>query len=274
MKKSRCVSPKSQKKMSSRRAAAAAVVSLGAGVLGTQSAEAGIVIIDLTKVRSDFGNLVDFTGPNAGLTDGSTKNFIVEPINGNVLRLNIQNYQGQSQIYNSVGFSQDANDPSANGLIAYGGFSQPGSSLHQATPTAFSFGTSIDNSAFSSSLNDTYGRGPNFRFRYGTGQEYLSPDITNKYLAFKTSITAPNTAANYGWIKVNWNATTRVFELLGAAYESEAGVAIMAGDTGAAAVPEPTTMAVFGLGALVLGAGKVRKQRAARRQKQAEALSV
>ena len=41
MKKSRYVSPKSQKKMSSRRAAAAAVVSLGAGILGTQSAEAG-----------------------------------------------------------------------------------------------------------------------------------------------------------------------------------------------------------------------------------------
>jgi hypothetical protein len=273
MKKSRYVSPKSQKKMSSRRAAAAAVVSLGAGVLGTQSAEAAIVSIDLTKVRSDFGNLVDFTGPNAGLTDGSQKNFIVEPINGNRLRLNIENIQGQPGLYNSVGFSLGG-APSTHGLIAYGGFSQPGSSLHQATPTAFSFGTSIDNSAFSSSLNDTYGRGPNFRFRYGAGPEFLSPDITNKYLAFKTSVTAPNTAANYGWIKVNWNATTRVFELLGAAYESEAGVAIMAGDTGAAAVPEPSTMAVFGLGALVLGAGKVRKQRAARRQKQAEALSV
>lgn len=274
MKKSRCVSPKSQKKMSSRRAAAAAVVSLGAGVLGTQSAEAGIVIIDLTKVRSDFGNLVDFTGPNAGLTDGSQMNFIVEPINGNVLRLNIENQQGQPGSYNSVGFSLGGAAPSTHGLIAYGGFSQPGTYAHAATPTAFSAGTLINENAFSSTLNDTFGRGPNFRFRYGTGQEYLSPDITNKYLAFKTSITAPNTAANYGWIKVNWNATTRVFELLGAAYESEAGVAIMAGDTGVAAVPEPSTMAVFGLGALVLGAGKVRKQRAARRQKQAEALSV
>ena len=273
MKKSRYVSPKSQKKMSSRRAAAAAVVSLGAGILGTQSAEAGIVTIDLTKVRSNFGNFVDFTGPNAGLTNGSQKNFIVEPINGNRLRLNIENLQGQPGLYNSVGFSKGG-DPSTHGLIAYGGFSQPGKFPHVATPTAFSFGTSIDNSAFSSSLGDSFGRGPNFRLRYGTGQEYLSPDITNKYLAFKTGITGPNTAANYGWIKVNWNATTRVFELLGAAYESEAGVAIMAGDTGAAAVPEPSTMAVFGLGALVLGAGKVRKQRAARRQEQAEALSV
>ena len=77
----------------------------------------------------------------------------------------------------------------------------------------------------------------------------------------------------YGWIKATWDGTD--FQLYSAAYESTPGVAIRAGDTGAsAAVPEPTTMAVFGLGALVLGAGKVRKQRAARREKQAEALSV
>ncbi len=133
----------------------------------------------------------------------------------------------------------------------------------------------ITESVFSTTVNDSFSFGQTFRFSYNFGAtEYLSPDITNKYLAFKTGITAPNTAANYGWIQVNWNATTRVFELLGAAYESDAGVAILAGDTGAAAVPEPSTMAVFGLGALVLGAGKVRKQRAARRQKQAEALSV
>ena len=65
MKKSRYVSPKSQKKMSSRRAAAAAVVSLGAGILGTQSAEAGIVTIDLTNVGGQ-----NFTRQNAGLTSG------------------------------------------------------------------------------------------------------------------------------------------------------------------------------------------------------------
>jgi hypothetical protein len=77
----------------------------------------------------------------------------------------------------------------------------------------------------------------------------------------------------YGWIKATWDGTN--FQFYSAAYESTPGVAIRAGDTGAsAAVPEPTTMAVFGLGALVLGAGKVRKQRAARREKQAEALSV
>ena len=271
MKKSRCVSPKSPKKMSSRRAAAAAVVSLGAGILGTQSAEAGIVTIDLTNVPSNLGNLEDFTGPNAGLSDGTQREFTINLANGNFFSPNIRNQQGTNN-YSQIGF--DFRGVGGNGLIAYGGFSQPGPYPHAATPTAFAAGALINESAFSSTPNpgDSFGTGPSFREFYGI--EYLSPDITNKYLAFKTSITGPNTAANYGWIKVNWNSTTKVFELLGAAYESDAGVAIMAGDTGAAAVPEPSTMAVFGLGALVLGAGKVRKQRAARRQKQAEALSV
>lgn len=259
--------------MSSRRAAAAAVVSLGAGILGTQSAEAGIVTIDLTNVPSDGGNLKNFTGPNAGLTDGDRMPFSINLANGNFFRPNIANQRGTGN-YSQIGFDFNGTGFEANGLIAYGGFSQPGTYPHAATPTAFAAGALINESAFSSTPNpgDSFGTGPSFREFYGI--EYLSPDITNKYLAFKTSITGPNTAANYGWIKVNWNSTTKVFELLGAAYESDAGVAIMAGDTGAAAVPEPSTMAVFGLGALVLGAGKVRKQRAARRQKQAEALSV
>ena len=213
------------------------------------------------------------TGPNAGLSDGSATPFAITLANGNFLSLLITNTQGSTDLYNHVGFVKSESFFGQNGLIAYGGFSQPGTPAHYATPTAFTEGALITESVFSTTVNDSFGFGQTFRFSYNR-TEYLSPDITNKYLAFKTSVTGPNTAANYGWIKVNWNATTRVFELLGAAYESEAGMAIMAGDTGAAAVPEPSTMAVFGLGALVLGAGKVRKQRAARRQKQAEALSV
>ena len=252
--------------MSSRRAAAAAVVSLGAGILGTQSAEAGIVTIDLKNVTGK-----DFTGQNAGLTVGTFSFFEINLANGNSFKPYIANRPGTSN-YSEIGFNFHYQTFGDKGLIAYGGLSQPGTYPHAATPTAFAARDLINESVFSTIVNDSFGTGPAFREFYDI--EYLSPDITNKYLAFKTSITAPNTAANYGWIKVNWNSTTKVFELLGAAYESEAGVAIMAGDTGAAAVPEPTTMAVFGLGALVLGAGKVRKQRAARRKKQAEALSV
>ena len=48
-----------------RAAAAAAVASVGGGYLGTQSAEAAIVSIDLTNV-----NGVNFTGVNAGLSAG------------------------------------------------------------------------------------------------------------------------------------------------------------------------------------------------------------
>jgi hypothetical protein len=55
-----------------RRRAAAAIASVGAGILGTQSAEAGIVTIDLAS----FG----MTGVNAGLTYGTFRNVYNFPI--------------------------------------------------------------------------------------------------------------------------------------------------------------------------------------------------
>ena len=57
-----------------RAAAAAAIAGVGAGILGTQSAEAGIVTIDLAS----FG----MTGVNAGLTSGTFKSVANFPISG------------------------------------------------------------------------------------------------------------------------------------------------------------------------------------------------
>jgi hypothetical protein len=247
MKKSRCVSPKSQKKMSSRRAAAAAVVSLGAGVLGTQSAEAGIVTIDLTNV-----NGVNFTGQNAGLTVGNSKSTIISFGGARQLQFNVLLFRGVNTYFTG---------PSNNGNFnTYGGIANSGSIC---TPLIYTEGASVGGPVnnFNSNLFYT----PNFRYEYSAAPTF------DGYLGFLSSPDGGNPGV-YGWIKATWNGTN--FQFYSAAYESTPGVAIRAGDTGVAAVPEPTTMAVFGLGALVLGAGKVRKQRAARRQKQAEALSV
>ena len=251
MKKSRCVSPKSQKKMSSRRAAAAAVVSLGAGILGTQSAEAGIVTIDLTNVGGQ-----NFTGQNAGLTVGNGKSTIIS-------------FGGRRKLYfgcylNSPMTSLTGPSLSSNfsNFTDYGGFANGGS---YCTPVIYADGAAVG------------GPASNFYFAYNAvafnfpNQSAIAPNFDG-YLGFLSSGDGGNPGV-YGWIKATWDGTN--FQFYSAAYESTPGVAIRAGDTGAsAAVPEPTTMAVFGLGALVLGAGKVRKQRAARRQKQAEALSV
>ena len=68
-------------------------------------------------------------------------------------------------------------------------------------------------------------------------------------------------------MEATWDGTD--FQFYSAAYESTPGVAIAAG---AVAVPEPSTTALLGLGALALGA--VRKQRAARRTQAAAAVSA
>jgi len=247
MKKSRYVSPKSQKKMSSRRAAAAAVVSLGAGILGTQSAEAAVVTIDLTNVGGQ-----NFTGQNAGLTDGNSKATTISF--GGARKLYFGCYLNSTMTSLTGPFL-------SNNFTDYGGFANGGS---YCTPVIYADGAAVGGPA--SNFYYAY-RAVAFNLPYRSA---IAPTFDG-YLGFLSSGDGGNPGV-YGWIKATWDGTN--FQFYSAAYESTPGVAIRAGDTGASAVPEPTTMAVFGLGALVLGAGKVRKQRAARRQKQAEALSV
>jgi hypothetical protein len=250
MKKSRYVSPKSQKIMSSRRAAAAAVVSLGAGILGTQSAEAAVVTIDLTNV-----NGVNFTGQNAGLTAGNSKSTIISFGGARKLELRVRLNHGMYFEYTGP-----SNNASFN---TYGGIANSGD---YCTPLIYTVGQSVGGPV--NNFNSVRTSSPTFRDTYRS----LNVSTFDGYLGFLSSPDGGNPGV-YGWIKATWDGTN--FQFYSAAYESTPGVAIRAGDTGAsAAVPEPTTMAVFGLGALVLGAGKVRKQRAARREKQAEALSV
>lgn len=58
---------------------------------------------------------------------------------------------------------------------------------------------------------------------------------------------------NYGWIRIDVPTdTTNALKVIDWAYESTANTPILAGDMGPppSAVPEPTSMAIFGLGAL------------------------
>ena len=73
----------------------------------------------------------------------------------------------------------------------------------------------------------------------------------------------------YGWIEATWDGTN--FEFISAAYESSPGVAIAAGAGPVTAVPEASMMSTLGIGALVLGARAVSKQRALRRTQGAAA---
>ena len=82
-------------------------------------------------------------------------------------------------------------------------------------------------------------------------------------MGFKTA------QGNLGWLKVTWSGATDTFQVYSAAYESVAGVAILAGDTGgSAAVPEPAQVA-SSLLLLALGSAGVAIQRRRAKKKQA-----
>ena len=87
-------------------------------------------------------------------------------------------------------------------------------------------------------------------------------------MGFKTA------QGNFGWLEVTWAGATDTFQLYSAAYESVAGVAILAGDTGGgtSAVPEPGQVA-SSLLLLTLGAAGVAIQRQRAKKKLAEAVA-
>ncbi len=171
-----------------------AYLAIGAGILGTHSAEAEIVPIDIGPTGFNI------TGVNGGVAAGTVETISNFPISGsNILTL----INRPSAGYLGLAFS-------SGGIAHNGGF---------ADPRDFLGGTTID-SSFTFS-NDEF----RTEFRY---INVISPAFgNNSYLGFRTS------QGNYGWIKATWNGTD-TFQLYSAAYESTPGVAIVAGDSGTA----------------------------------------
>ena len=239
-----------------RAAAAAAVASVGASILGTQSAEAAIVPIDLTNVNGK-----NFTGVNAGLSNGTSKELLL-----NFGRYNTSEFD--SWVILQVGNNKTSGQFTWTGIRSY---NEPGYALYfggianggsRITPTLYAFGATIGGpvSAFQPGPDEL-----NAPFKDST---QTAPNFDG-YLGFLSCGPDGNgTNGKYGWIKASWDGTN--FQLYSAAYESNRGQPIAAG----VGVPEPSTTALLGLGALALGAGAVRKQRAARRTQAAAAVSV
>ena len=122
-----------------------------------------------------------------------------------------------------------------NLAIAKGIFGDTGLSFAagsgDATPVNFTLNQSIDSSA-------SWTSGAKSFFKVYSLE---SPDFgPGSYMGFKTA------QGNYGWLEVTWAGATDTFQIYSGAYESTAGVAIAAG---AAAVPEPSTIALLALGA-------------------------
>jgi len=211
-----------------RAAATAALASVGAGILGTHSAEAAIVTIDIGP--SGF----NIEGVNAGLTSSSYANKSDFPISGGgtLAIYNLEYYQG------AVG---NGNAGALGVLFATNGY-DPG-------PFKFSGGATIGASA------GTWDGTGNPLFKSGTS---FSPHFgADSYLGFRTA------QGNYGWMEATWDGTD--FQFYSAAYEDVVGQSIVAGDTGSVAVPEIDPNGLASALSLVMGSAAMLEQRRRKR---------
>ena len=180
--------------------------------------QAGIVTINLAAAGT---NSVNITGLNAGKTFGSSVTNVNGFIGTNRLRIRFDS--------SKIGF-----DPENNMTMAINGGS--------TSPHRFGAGATIDGSFVGSwTGSDAY------TVFYGNSS--ASPNFdANSFIGFRFP---SGGGFNYGYIEVLWNWTgtpsTSSFQLLSAAYEDQENTAIV---TPGGSVPEPTSMAIFGLGAL------------------------
>jgi len=210
------------------------MASVGAGILGTQSAEATPMQIDLAAAGNPG---VDIRGPNAGLSFGSKNVFNFPLSNGGTL--NVRTYGG---------------GPGSTGLSTFAGL-KIAVDGGNASPHNFAYGASIGDTSpgvtWSSDATQTY------FYAYTAGK---SPNFgVDSYLGFKTS------QGNYGWLKATWDRDSYDFQLYSGYYESVAGASINAGQTSSAAVPEIDPSGLASAMSLVMGSVAMLEQRRRKR---------
>jgi hypothetical protein len=198
---------------------------VGAGIVGTAPAEAGVVQIDIGPSGFNIG------GINAGM--------VAEPY---TVRNDFPLTGAGTLILSNGGYSQWG-----LGGGNYLAFAASGSA---ASPVRFTVGQTVSGStAFQSSNSYT-------AFRDGSS---VSPDFgAGSYMGFRT---AQN---NYGWLEVTWVAASDQFQILSGAYESTANTPIPIGAVPEPTTIALTGVAALALGAgAIRRARKSRRESAA-----------
>ena len=236
--------PKSARKARSASKAALGrylAAGLGATGLASMECEAAIVNLDITNIGGQ-----DISGVNAGILPGDYQLYksVSDPFPTT-----------PNQFYVSNGHTWGAGP--MTGLI--GGqntsFATAGS---YGTPRIFSEGQLVDGSPSNNfGTNNIYQSAFQGDATYPGGVGPFSvPSITGpgNYMGFRSG--QPGNYI-YGYFEVTWDQTSSEFQILSGAYESTLNTPI--------AVPEPSAIALTGIGALALGAGAIRRSRKARK---------
>ena len=230
---------RSRKFTAKQSARLGAYLAAGLGAAATSTTDAAIVNINIGPSGFDIG------GVNAGLA-GSYRTLSDFPFTAAGNLFLASDYQGQ---YWGIG-------PSGPGpLLAFATFG------YYASPFKFSLNDTIGYSTYTPWNDYTSAKNTLFKFVSG-GSTFVSPNFASgSYMGFRTA------QGNYGWLEVTWDGTD--FEILSGAYETDPGVAILAGQgAGPAAVPEPGTWAAA---ALLAGGAAFARWRKRRDEAQKEA---
>jgi hypothetical protein len=196
----------------------------------------------------------------------------VPTLDAAIIGINIAPISGVNGGASSGGYTNISAFPGGGGkLYAYNGYAgywglrgTDGPSIAftsgtRTSPVKFAANASIDNTLTFSPNN----QGEQWStFRKTVSPVSVSPDFgPGSYIGIKTQ------NGNFGWLEVTWTSATNQFQVFSGAYQSVPGVAILAGDTGTAAVPEPSTWAMSALLAGGVGATLWRRRRAAAQAK-------
>lgn len=242
--------PKSGGKLKASHAATVSrylAAGMGATGLASVECEAEVVSLNLTALGS---SAVNVTGTNAGIVNSGPPTDAVKTVTNIIPGIGFNQfnvYGGYSSNYQATLFGLA---PQA-ARVAFAQTSPGGAT---AAPKNFGSSTFIDFFAGTWTTNTVR---PLFAYD-ATKSPNFGP---NSFLGFRVQSQTTTSDFYYGYFEVTWNNTSNQFQILSGAYESTPNVGIMT----PAPVPEPSVIALSGIGALALGAGAIRRSRKARK---------
>ena len=261
-------SPSARKASAASKAALNRYLAAGLGATGLASVEceAAIVPVDITEIGSNKQNI---SGPNAGMPAGSSGNNSKEVLNfpvagqhtaGNPTDMTFFNVVYEGPYYT---FLDNGVKPGRAVEFATGGtFASPFRFTEAGTNLV---GPTLPEGQMWTGNAYQYRGFSLFRAQYSNYYGYIplsyAPDWgPGSFIGFRARPTDTSTNWTYGYFEVTWTNATNTFEVISGAYESTVNTAIAVQP-----VPEPSAIALAGIGALALGAGAIRRSRKARK---------